>query len=56
MLRKGFPKKKLLFFWILPKLPPPPPLNLDKLYNFFPTTKFKIAMIASAAALIPTLE
>ena len=28
-----FHEKKLLFFWILSKLPPPP--NLDNLYNFF---------------------
>ena len=27
-------------FWILSKIPPPP--NLDNLYNFFPTSKFKL--------------
>ena len=31
--------KKLLFVWILSKLPPPTP-NLDNLYNFIPITKF----------------
>ena len=35
-LREGFTKKKLLFFWILSKLPPP---NLDNLYNFFERQK-----------------
>ena len=35
-VREGLTKKKSLFFWILPKLPPPrPPPNLDNLYNFF---------------------
>ena len=40
VLREGFTNKKLLFFWILSKLPPPrppPPArppNLDNLYNF----------------------
>ena len=29
-------EKKLLFFWILSKLPPP---NLDKLHNFFLNAK-----------------
>ena len=36
VLREGFTKKKLLFFWILSKLPPP---NLDNLYNFFLNAK-----------------
>ena len=31
-------EEKLLFFWILSKLPPPH--NLDNLYNFFQTSKF----------------
>ena len=35
-------EEKLLFFWILPKLPPPFSPILDNLYNFFPTSKFKI--------------
>ena len=38
MLRAGFTKKKVLFFWILSKLPPPLP-NLDNLYNFFERQK-----------------
>ena len=37
------PEKKLLFFWILSKLPPPPsPPNLDNLLSPFPTLKFNI--------------
>ena len=38
-----FPEKKLLFFWILPKLPSPfPSPNSDNLYNFFWTPKTSI--------------
>ena len=32
-LREDFPKK-LVFFWMLSKLPPPPHPNLDNLHNF----------------------
>ena len=33
-------EKKTAVFWILSKLQPSPP-NLDKLYNFFPTSKLR---------------
>ena len=34
-LREEILRKKLLFFWILSKLPLPRPPNLDNLYHFF---------------------
>ena len=40
-LRDGFLRKKMLSFRFCPNYRPPPP-NLDNLYNFFPTSKFKI--------------
>ena len=36
----GYSGEKLLFCWILSKLPPPPP-NLDNLYNFFSVVKIQ---------------
>ena len=40
LLKGQFPEKNA-FFWILAKLPPPPP-NLDNLFNFILTSIFKI--------------
>ena len=41
-IREGFTKKKLLFFWILSKLPPPPSPKFGQLVQLFWTPKTSI--------------